>query len=299
MVNKHARQAKMIPSAIANAKHFQMNSPDFLIIGAQKSGTSWLHRQLRQHPGIFMPADKDAPFFFNDQNETLEFLKRFDNAPAGTMVGDACASYFWTRNSGPYPKQFNHDISAAIRRHLGDKLKLIVMLRHPVQRSVSAYLHHIAHGSLNMDCKILEAPPEIGIVSLSQYRQHLKHWQQDYPANQLLVLPAPESKNTAAILNSSSDFLSLTAGSYFQKSEEKVFEGLKRKITDDGIWVALNGSDSAVNGRANHLPWTDIDGERFYRLIQTSELQLLEQALVEDIALYRTLFPDDLSELTV
>ncbi len=135
-----------------------------------------------------MPPDKDAPFFFKNDNETQGFLKRFDNAPAGSLVGDACASYFWTRNTGPYPTVFNSNISSAIRQHLGDKLKLIVMLKDPVQRSVSAYLHHIAHGSLDISCSILDAPKELGIISLSRYSLHLKHWREDYPLEQLLVL---------------------------------------------------------------------------------------------------------------
>ena len=36
---------------------------DFLIIGAQKAGTTSLHRYLRQHPAVFMPEQKDLPFF--------------------------------------------------------------------------------------------------------------------------------------------------------------------------------------------------------------------------------------------
>ena len=37
--------------------------PDFLIIGAQKAGTTWLHRNLQAHPGIWMPKEKELHYF--------------------------------------------------------------------------------------------------------------------------------------------------------------------------------------------------------------------------------------------
>lgn len=260
-----------------------MNSPDFLIIGAQKCGTSWLHRQLRQHPGVFMPPDKDAPFFFKNDDETQGFLKRFDNAPAGSLVGDACASYFWTRNTGPYPAVFNSNISSAIRQHLGDKLKLIVLLKDPVQRSVSAYLHHIAHGSLDISCSILDAPKELGIISLSRYSLHLKHWREDYPSEQLLVLPAPDAINGEFILNKTSEFLNLPGDFQFQDMDEKVFEGLARRQLDDGLWIRLNDSGLTLTTLASDLPIMEIDGRKFIRVIQTSELGFLAEELREDL----------------
>ncbi len=268
-----------------------MNSPDFLIIGAQKSGTSWLHRQLRQHPDIFMPPDKDAPFFFNDHNETRGFLERFKNAPINSLKGDACASYFWTRNTGPYPKQFNRDISFSIRQHLGSEMNFIVMLRHPVQRSISAYLHHIVHGSLNSGCSIIDAPKELGLISMSRYSLHLRHWQEDYPANQLLILPAPDALNTASILSETNRFLSLRTHSHFQNNEEKVFEGLQRDFLDDGVWVALNDPTLIHDTKARNLPWTELKGKKFIRLIDRSELEVVQNELHEDINLYHELFP--------
>lgn len=281
-VKSGASDVKM--SQAAKSKNYQqMNSPDFLIIGAQKCGTSWLHRQLRQHPGVFMPPDKDAPFFFNDDDEIQYFLRRFTDAPAGSLIGDACASYFWTRHTGPYPSTFNKDISSAIRQHLGDNMKLIVLLKDPIQRSISAYLHHIAHRSLDISCSILDAPKELGIISLSRYSSHLKHWREDYPAEQLLVLPAPDLHNGEFILDEACAFLGLSGELRFQDMGEKVFEGLPRKILEDGIWVALDP-------QTRHFPSIEVNGTRFIRLIQASELELLAKDLREDLALFRGIF---------
>jgi hypothetical protein len=40
-----------------------VSPPDFLIIGAQKSGTTWLDRNLRLHPDLWLPPEKELHFF--------------------------------------------------------------------------------------------------------------------------------------------------------------------------------------------------------------------------------------------
>ncbi len=40
-----------------------MKYPDFLVIGAQKAGTTWIHRNLQAHPGIWMPKEKELHYF--------------------------------------------------------------------------------------------------------------------------------------------------------------------------------------------------------------------------------------------
>ena len=78
-----------------------MVTPDFLIVGAQKCGTTWLHHHLRMIPQVFMPQDKDAPLFFNDAQEAETYCRRFDTALPGQLIGDACAGFFWTRQQAP------------------------------------------------------------------------------------------------------------------------------------------------------------------------------------------------------
>ena len=44
-----------------------MKTPNFICLGAQKAGTTTLHDILRQHPQIFLPYNKEAPFFCEDE----------------------------------------------------------------------------------------------------------------------------------------------------------------------------------------------------------------------------------------
>jgi hypothetical protein len=124
-----------------------MRLPDFLIVGAAKSGTTTLYHLLRQHPDIFMPAIKE-PGFFALQNHDLQFkgpgdmnaigrcsvnsletyTALFDEAGSGVAAGEASNIYLYSPEAPPA-------IRAAI-----PNVKLIAMLRDPVERAFSAYL---------------------------------------------------------------------------------------------------------------------------------------------------------------
>src|SRR4029079_17348643 len=47
--------------------------PDFLVIGAQRAGTTWLHRVLRQHPALWLPPVKEL-HYFDKLNRTRTWL---------------------------------------------------------------------------------------------------------------------------------------------------------------------------------------------------------------------------------
>lgn len=74
--------------------------PDFYIVGAPRCGTSFLWHYLRQHPDVFMPDDKERPYFCKDLDtgtpmdrkmflDKARYLARFEGARG--CVGDACA----------------------------------------------------------------------------------------------------------------------------------------------------------------------------------------------------------------
>lgn len=259
-----------------------MNSPGFLVIGAQKCGTSWLHHHLRQHPQIFMPADKDATLYFKDASEAEIYLRRFATASPLQISGDACAGYFWTRNTGPYPAEFNPDISRAIHQHLGGSLKLIVLVKDPVLRAVSGYLHHIAHGTLDANCAIMDAPDELGIVALSRYGHHLQCWLESYSSSQVLVLPAPSSTNGAFLLDRVCEFLDVRRDITLQSQPRIVFPGLVRLNLEDGIWVALDQPGMSIESlhRTSHI--LEHGDRRYIRLIHATELRCLAECLADD-----------------
>ena len=132
-----------------------MVMPNFLIIGAAKSGTTALYAYLRQHPDIFMSSVKEPRFFafegeklsfsgpkdhgerFN--RETITDLKTyqslFDGVAGEKAIGEASPAYLSSAEKA----------SKSIRHHIPE-VKLIVILRQPAERAYSAFLHTIRSG---------------------------------------------------------------------------------------------------------------------------------------------------------
>jgi hypothetical protein len=128
--------------------------PNFLIIGAAKSGTTSLYHYLRQHPQIYMSPVKEPKFFAlagekfdyrgpGDQEdmqhhsitniETYHAL--FEKAFNQSAIGEASTLYLYS------PKA-----AAQIRRYIPEA-KLIAILRHPVDRAYSNFLYMVRRGN--------------------------------------------------------------------------------------------------------------------------------------------------------
>ena len=124
-----------------------MKKPNFIIAGFPKCGTTSLHHYLSEHPQIFMPSQKELHFFtyeilsklkngpkdgavkkiqIQDSKKYLDFYRNVKNEIA---VGDASPSYI------NYLNQF-----LKIKEYLEDP-KFIIVLRDPINRAYSNYLH--------------------------------------------------------------------------------------------------------------------------------------------------------------
>jgi len=108
--------------------------PDFLGIGAQKSGTSWLHENLKPHPGVFVPEAKEVHFFDQKFEQGLNSYSQIFE-PAGDRVkGEITPAY------GILPP---HRIG--LIHELMPRLKVIFLMRNPIERAWSQALMNLAH----------------------------------------------------------------------------------------------------------------------------------------------------------
>lgn len=119
----------------------------FLVVAAGKSATTALFYYLIQHPDVFVPPSKEPHYFSNLGNRMLnpftrelvkekithsweEYQSLFAGS-AGKIQGDCSTSYFY------YYRDSINNITAA----LGSEVKIIILLRDPVERAYSAYWH--------------------------------------------------------------------------------------------------------------------------------------------------------------
>lgn len=133
-----------------------MSLPDFLIIGAMKCGTSTLQAQLARQPGVFMSTPKEPNYFSNDDIFAKGqdwYAGLFADAAPGDLKGEASTHY---TKLPTYPQ------TVARMRAVLDAPKLIYMIRNPMVRAVSHYIHEWTEGRLGDDARAaFHATPEI------------------------------------------------------------------------------------------------------------------------------------------
>lgn len=131
--------------------------PAFLIVGAQKGATRWLRLNLGRHPEIFT-AEEELSFFNGDDYEQGldSYRRRFEGWSGEPVVGEATPGYMIWR----------HD-PALVAERIDESLpgvRLFAVLRDPVDRLYSAFVHHVKRGRLDPDQDLLElvraTPPE-------------------------------------------------------------------------------------------------------------------------------------------
>ncbi|MBA2692057.1 MAG: sulfotransferase domain-containing protein [Rubrobacter sp.] len=107
--------------------------PDFIVFGAQKSGTTSLYRYLTGHPRIAPAAEKQLDFFSHEAfHRGVEWhLSRFPKRGANVLSGEASPYYMFHPHAPRRILEFDPEV------------KLIAVLRNPVDRTYSHYQHQV------------------------------------------------------------------------------------------------------------------------------------------------------------
>jgi hypothetical protein len=121
------------------------NYPDFLIVGAAKSGTTSIHRYLRQHPDLFLPEIKETWFYHLVDNPNRAVLRDFPHLPTTLLAFLALFEEVGPNQvCGEVTPSYLHYYERTIRniKRLHPRwqdLKIIMILREPVAKAVSHY----------------------------------------------------------------------------------------------------------------------------------------------------------------
>jgi hypothetical protein len=154
--------------------------PNFLVIGTQKAATTWLTKCLGEHPEVFIPESKEIYFFTRHFGRGVRWYEsQFGDWSGEKAVGEGSVSYI-CRQRAP----------GRILATLGDGVKLIASLRHPVERAYSAYRMYLSRGRI---------PQEMAFRSFLQqdmfsawtygfYAAQLGRYLELFPRENLLVL---------------------------------------------------------------------------------------------------------------
>jgi len=206
--------------------------PDFLIIGAQKCGTTSLYNYLLRHPTI-VPATKRSIKFFdhgpNWDKGLMWYRAHFPFAPGRTapparpLVGECTPSYLV------------HPLGAQRVHTATPDARLIVLLRNPVDRAYSAYHHQSRKGRepLSFEAALDQEAERVGdeyrrlaadpnfvahgyrlhsYVGWGRYVEHLEPFLRIFKRERILILLTEDlAADSAGVLAQVHEFLGLPA----------------------------------------------------------------------------------------
>lgn len=122
-----------------------MNTPNLLIVGAAKSGTTSLHEYLKQHPDIFMSEHKEPHFLINNEIGNKRIHKGIITKTDYNQLFSTKEEYVYKGESSVMYLLFPKIVIPNIKKYLGRNTKIIIMLRNPIERAYSGYLHNIRY----------------------------------------------------------------------------------------------------------------------------------------------------------
>ncbi|MEH6592211.1 MAG: sulfotransferase domain-containing protein [Halioglobus sp.] len=171
--------------------------PNLLVIGAQKAGSTWLHERLDCHPDIFMSQPKELRFFgHRDKTDSpaglAAYRQHFTAGANARYRGESTPAYFWSHDPDSAfavdLQRSNLDIPEAVHRLLGHDIPLVLSLRNPISRAISAFYHHYKAGDIQREDTIRSTGHRFGIVDMGFYRRHIESWLRYFSREQLHIV---------------------------------------------------------------------------------------------------------------
>lgn len=139
--------------------------PDFIVIGAAKSGTTTMYSWLRQQPDVFMCTPKEPRFFSRHWDQGIAwYASLFEPAPPGALLGEASPQYTTPEFS---------DVAATRMVQVVPDARLVYLVRHPIDRLVSHYRYRRRRAQLNQPLIDIVTSPDNFLVGTSLYHARL------------------------------------------------------------------------------------------------------------------------------
>jgi hypothetical protein len=253
--------------------------PDFIIIGAQKSGTSSLYRYLAQHPQVRESTVKEVHYFdggLEDGIDTYALGPRWYKAhfPLASEMAPGQVAYEAS------PLYLLHPLAAARIAGLMPQAKLVAILRNPTDRALSHYFHNVRNNPKRRFQEDLgpgeamaaedgrlaqvlargdyksEAYRAYTYKARGRYLEQLERYQAHFPTENLLVLRAEDLfEDPAGLMGGLCDFLGLDrpkGGGDFRaanvgSNREEVDPEVRAEL--DAYFAPMNRALNAALGR--------------------------------------------------
>ncbi|WP_420426277.1 sulfotransferase family protein [Algiphilus sp.] len=209
------------------------NVPNFLFIGPDKSGSTWIYQALKNHPQVFLSPVKELFFFDRYYEKGWGWYHSFFSGSGSghDIVGEISHDYLFSELARD---RIAEDIP---------NVKLMVCVRDPVERAFSAYLYMRKQGRVRGSFEAaLESIGEL--VDHGLYSKHLKMYLERFPKEQIHVAVFDDlAENPQAFFSEVCGFLGIDAAALSE-------------VAQDGALRAARPRSVLVARMARQLGWS-------------------------------------------
>ena len=279
--------------------------PNFLLVGATKAATTWLYQRLNEHPEIYVPSLKEINYFSRRYDRGQEwYLSFFADVAQEKAIGELSPSYFTSDETPARIKALNSD------------MRLIFMLRDPIQRAYSQYCMELRYNTVSEDIE-RELSLDSIIVRESLYARQIAKYLELFPRENLKFIIYDEIKtDPEKVLTDLYSFLQVDSNyqnpaiyeqTYAKQPRQKyqklytLLVAIYRWINNNNRWgrkILSTLKDRGFNDKFHDLNSTDREYpqlsatkkqelEEFYREDTKQLAQLLDRDLTSWLAIYR------------
>ncbi len=158
---------------------------NFLGIGAQKAGTTWLYANLAKHPEISFPAGKELHFWDMNKQNGIDWYKNLFPDVSGKINGEITPAYAILDVSG----------ILEVKAHFPD-IKLIYITRNPIERAWSGALMALKRAEMKLndasDQWFIDHFRSEGSRKRGDYAECLDNWLSVYPRESCKIMKYEE-----------------------------------------------------------------------------------------------------------
>jgi hypothetical protein len=155
--------------------------PNLIVIGGLKCGTTSLHHYLNLHPEVGMSRPKELNFFVVELNWDLGsdwYASHFDRA--APVRGESSPHYTNLPRFG--------GVAERMRELLGEDARVVYMVRDPIDRMLSHYLHNVGGGYESRPLAAALSDPDSAYVARSRYAMQAEPYVREFGSERLLIL---------------------------------------------------------------------------------------------------------------
>lgn len=224
--------------------------PHFIVVGAQKSGTSTLHGVLGAHPGVFIP-DREIFFFdIDDRLQHPDFVPKDGGVRDFEADFDTYAAWYARFFASAKPGQLRGEDSTS---YLASKLaperiarlcpdvKVIALLRDPVSRAYSHYWHDVSRGRCSRTFTEVAEDRDSLVVQRGLYREQLERYHEALGPQRVKVLVFEEfSRNLERVSGEVCEYLGLPPPPASALERERYNVARVPRNLEARLWVNRN-----------------------------------------------------------